>query len=37
MSYDEMISIASDLTPEEEAELVDRYLRELGVIPQLAL
>ena len=37
MSYGEMISIASDLTPEEEAELVQQYLRELGIIPQLVL
>lgn len=35
MSYDEMIRRASDLTPEEEAELVQAYLRELGIIPQL--
>lgn len=37
MSYDEMLDLAEILTEEETEEMVQRYLRELGIIPQLAL
>lgn len=35
MSYDEMIELGEQLTQEETEEMVQRYLRELGIIPQL--
>ena len=35
MSYEEMIELGELLTEEETEEMVQRYLRELGVIPQL--
>lgn len=37
MSYDEMLDLAEILTEEETEEMFARYLRELGVIPQLTL
>lgn len=35
MSYDEMLDLAEILTEEENEELFARYLRELGIVPQL--
>ena len=35
MSYDEMLDMCEVLSDEESEELFDRYLRELGIVPQL--